>query len=198
MTRKPESERQWYVARIRPGAARPDARDHRITKVERDLIENGFDCYMPVEVFDAVHRRKRKLIQKTRQMVPGYIFVTDVTNFWALSECRTIAGIIGINGCPAAISDRDMAVVRAAETEIFEALALKRRKAAESRKKMTRGRLLKSYPRDTRVRVNAGFLQGQEGTVQEATGRKSLRIVLDQLQNLGTIELDIDEIDLVA
>lgn len=190
--------RRWYVARLRPGAGRSDLKDDRFTKVERELIDAGFDCYMPVEVFDAVHRRKKKLIRKKRQLVPGYVFVADIENFWALSQCKTIAGVIGVAGQPLALRNGEIEAIRMAETAIFEALAIERHKAAEKARKVSGRSLRKHYPKGARARVNNGFLKGREGTVQEATGRKTLRIILEDLQNLGMIEIDIDEIDLVA
>lgn len=188
----------WYAVRTAPGACRPDRRDDRFMKIERDLMDHGFDFYLPMEVRDIVHHRTKKMVQKRFPLIPGYAFVCSVTNFWMLSECKTVSGILGIEGEPMALPQSEIDEIRKAETSIFEDLAIDRRKRAREKQVMTRKRLAGSYPSGAQVVVNTGFLAAEPGRVIATTGRKTVKLTLDRLANLGVIELPVDELALVA
>lgn len=193
----------WYAVRTAPGAQRPDKRDDRFTKLERELTDHGFDCYQPMEVWETPHHRSKKILVKKKPLIPGYAFVTGVTNFWALSECKTVAGILGIEGEPMTIMPREIEAIREAERDIFEELATERRKRAVARQKVTRRTLAGSYPSGTPIVVAEGFLANERGMVQAVAGRGKIRLTLERLVNLGVIELAasdvrIDDTRLVA
>lgn len=193
----------WYVVRTAPGAQRPDRRDDRFTRLEIDLYENGIDCYQPMEMRDIIHHRSKKLITKSFPLIPGYAFVTGVTNFWALSECKTVSGVLGIEGSPMTIMAKEIEAIREAERSIFEELATQRRRRAMARQRVTRRTLAGSYPSGTPVVVSAGFLANERGMVQATAGRGKIRLTLERFANLGTIELApsdvrIDETRLVS
>ena len=193
----------WYAVRTAPGAQRPDKRDDRFTKLERELTDHGFDCYQPMEMRDIVHHRSKKLITKSYPLIPGYAFVTGVTNFWALSECKTVSGVLGIEGEPMTIMPREIEAIREAERSIFEELATERRRRAMARRKVTRRTLAGSYPSGTPIVVTEGFLANERGMVQAVAGRGKIRLTLERLGNLGVIELAatdvrIDDTRLVA
>lgn len=179
-------------------AQRPDPRDERFTRVERDLMDGGFDFYMPVEVSDVVHHRTKKLVQKRAALIPGYVFVTGITNFWALSEIRTVAGVIsGMDGRPLSMDGHEVDRIREAETAIFAELALDREKRFAKQDRMTQRRLERHFPRNAVVSVNTGFLSSERGKVVSVTGRQTVRIILDRLSNLGTIELGVRDVEMV-
>lgn len=193
----------WYAVRTAPGAQRPDKRDDRFTKLERELTDHGFDCYAPVEMRDIIHHRSKKLITKSFPLIPGYAFVTGVTNFWALSECKTVSGVLGVEGEPMMILPSEIEAIREAERSIFEELATERRRRAIARKKVTRRTLAGAYPSGTPIVVKEGFLANEPGMVQAVTGRGKIKLTLERLGNLGVIELAasdvrIDDTRLVA
>ena len=188
----------WYAVRTAPGACRPDRRDDRFMKIERELMDHGFDFYLPMEVRDIVHHRTKKLVQKRFPLVPGYAFVCSVTNFWKLSECKTVSGVLGIDGEPLPLLPKEIDDIRRAETDIFGELARERRKRAMEKQKLNRKRLAGLYPSGSQVVVNTGFLSAEQGRVVATTGRKTVKLTLDRLANLGIIELPVDDCRLVA
>ncbi|WP_181408225.1 transcription termination/antitermination NusG family protein [Pararhizobium mangrovi] len=188
----------WYVARTRPIGMREAAEDKRFFRVERDLMEAGFDFYLPMEVWDQVHHRSKKLMQKRRPLVHGYVFLANVQNFWALSEVKTIGGIIGVQGRPLTMADAEVEIIRQAETAIFNELALQRIQRRADKDRLTQKRLSKHFPHGTPIEITDGFLKGEAGRVIRTTGRRTVQIALDRLANLGTIELNVDGMQRVA
>lgn len=185
----------WHVVRLRPGAQRQDRRDPRFMSAELDLLRNGFDFYCPVEVFDCVHPRTKKVIQRYRPLLPGYCFVSGVTNFWALSECKTVAGVLGVSGTPLAVSERDVAAMRAEETAIFATLAgdrVKRRKAGQ---KKTRRGLQRQYPNGACITILDGFLASERGRIESVSREGRVRVMLDRFANMGVIELEAASVE---
>lgn len=185
----------WHVVRLRPGAQRQDSRDLRFMSVELDLLRNGFDFYCPVEVFDCIHPRTKKVIQRYRPLLPGYCFVSGVTNFWALSECKTVAGVLGIAGAPLAVSERDIAAMRAEETAVFEALAVDRVKRRKAGQKTTRRGLQNRYPKGASVTILDGFLASERGRIAGVSRQGKVRVMLDRFANMGVIELEAASVE---
>lgn len=184
----------WYAVRTAPGAQRPDKRDDRFTKLERELIDRGFDCYQPMEVWETPHHRSKKILVKKKPLIPGYAFVTSVTNFWDLSECKTVSGVLGIEGEPMRIMPKEIDAIREAEIAIFEELATERRRRAAAKQRVTRRTLAGSYPSGTPIIVTEGFLANERGMVQAVAGRGKIKLTLERLGNLGVIELAASEV----
>lgn len=181
----------WHVARLRPLAG-------QIDRVGRELTEHGIDHFLPIEVRDIVHHRSRKLVEKRYPLLPGYVFVRDVTDFLQLSRLRTVAGIIsGMDGRPLRIPAREVETLRDAEAEMLCQVECQRAKCRAKQDRLTQRRLSKHFPRGAVVAVNTGMLSGEEGHVVHVTGRQTVRLVLDRLKNLGTVELGVDELRLV-
>lgn len=188
----------WYVVRTAPGAQRPDPRDARFSKAELELTDAGFSCYMPIEVKDIVHHRTKKLIKRWFPLIPGYVFVEDVEDFYTLKNLRSVSDTVNINGKPLRLRPAEIVLLRLAETKIFEGLADERVARAMADRRLSRNALGDVYPEGAQVAVKTGFLENEIGRVVDVTGRQTIKIIMDKLKNLGTIELSVDDVALVA
>lgn len=197
---KPSTNEQlsWYVVRTAPGAQRPDPRDARFSKAEIELTDAGFSCYMPIEVKDIIHHRTKKLIKRWFPLIPGYVFVEDVEDFYTLKNLRSVSDTVNINGKPLRLRPAEIVILRIAEMKIFEALADDRVARAMAERRVSGRALSDIYPTGSQVAVKTGFLENEIGRVASVTGRQTIKIIMDKLKNLGTIELSVDDVSLVA
>ncbi len=198
------ASQRWYAVRLRPGMSRNRIGNSATTLAEQDLQDAGFTFWSPVEIRDIVHHRTRKLVEKRFPLIPGYAFVADVTNFWKLSELKCVAGIVGVEGRPMVIPAIDIVELRRVEEELLARTTDVRQKRAEAAAKseraakMTRRGLKNLYPTGSSISVKSGFLSMEVGTVVDVGSKKTVKVMLDRLQNLGVVELSVDDLALVA
>lgn len=189
----------WYVVRTAPGAQRPDPRDPRFSRVELELTEKSFSCYMPIEVKDIIHHRTKKQIAKWFPLIPGYVFVQGVTDFEKLEKSRGVAETVRVQTRPIVLQQAEVDLIRLAEMAVFDELANSRVASMLASRRLSGRAMADVYPSGAQVMVKAdGFLAGELGRIAATTGRQTVKIILDRLNNLGTIELSVDDISLIA
>lgn len=191
----------WFAVRTRPGGMRllnrqanPEAAmqhlmEQGLTAVEAELTFHGIEHYLPIELVEITHHRTKKNITIRRPLVPGYVFVEDVRDWSLFERLRWAAGPVRVAQQPAIIPERDIAMIRKAEADIE--VVNQQRRAAKS---MTAKSLRKQFPSGSKVVViGQHMLSGREAFVIEATGRRTIKAVLDHLARVS-VEIPIEHV----
>lgn len=108
----------WYAVRTEPAAQRPHRLAEGQSTIEVALTLAKFAHYMPVQNRVFVHRRTKKMTSTRAPLLPGYIFVADVIEWRPLYDCPGVAGVLGIDGTPAAIPIHQIENLRKVEQSI--------------------------------------------------------------------------------
>lgn len=207
---------KWYVVRTKPGAQlafrryvvkkisdktgkpiKPVLETHKDPKqsaIEAAMQEAGFECYMPVETKTVIHHRTKKLIERRFPILPGYVFVKNVTDWPSLTSVPGFADILGINGCPITIPELEIDKLRTAEHAINEDNRLKEEAAKRLKQKVTRRVASRITPIGSRVQIDHSRLGKQWGRVSGVTGRKTIKVALDNLNNMKPVEVGISTV----
>jgi transcription antitermination factor NusG len=160
-----------------------------LTAVEAELQYHGITHYLPVELVEIKHHRTKKTITLRRPLVPGYVFVEDVTDWPLFERLRWAAGPVRIAQEPAPIPEKDMASIRKAEADI-ELVNAQRRSAQD----LTSRKLKNRFPHGSKVTIiGQHMLSGRQAFVVEATGRKTIKAVIDNLNSLQ-VEVPIENV----
>lgn len=186
----------WHVIRLAPGALK----SHKIWRnqsiVERSLYEGGFAYFMPFEHKSIIHHRTKKRITTRQPLIIGYGFVEGVTNFEALRQCDGVSDVIKSAGRPVPIPAFEVHKVMASEAAI-NAEFDRKEAARKAREAMgSRALVAEAFPVNSVVRIRDGhLLAGQEFIVNAATGRATIKGVIDALNGMS---VEIDAVHLEA
>lgn len=194
----------WYAVKARPGtqrlaANRPGAPIERKGEfiIERNLRDEGFDVFMPSTVREVRHHRTDEFMVKRFPLMVGYAFVLNPRSFYDLSDCDGVSAILGIAGRPMRIPAANINEIRTAEATELEAMERRRARRIEKEKQagrqLTRREARDLFPKNHRVVVNGGLLKGMSGFVVDATGRHTIKAMIETLNGLVPVELDIAE-----
>lgn len=191
---------KWYAIRLKPNAQRPAKQDPRLTNIELSLTQEGFEHYMPLERREIIHHRTKKPIDKRYPLIPGYAFVCDTDDWLRLSKCDFVAGVLGVRGTPIPLIPtvieqiRDAEAVILSEYERQKALRRQRDKEAEERKKhIPQRRARQMYPAGSPIVVDKThvLLGGMRGRVVDATGRQTIKAMIETLNGMVMAELSM-------
>lgn len=199
------SNERWYAIRTRPGTQRQakprvgqgeDRAGEFI--IERNLRDAGFDIFMPSTYREIRHHRTEEYIVKRFPLMVGYSFVNDPRSFYDLAEVEGVSAILGIAGMPLRIGTSQVQAIRDAEDREFELMERRRlariQKEKQISRKLTRKEARELFPKNRRVTVAGhGYLAGMSGFVVDATGRNTIKAVIETLNGLIPVELDIAE-----
>jgi hypothetical protein len=195
----------WYAVKARPGTQRKaaprigEANDRRGEFIiERNLRDAGFEVFMPSTVREVRHHRTEEYMVKRFPLMVGYAFVRNPRDFYSLSDCDGVSAILGVAGCPLRIPAMSIEAIRAAEhveLDIMERRrALRIQKEKQAQRKLTRREARDLFPKNRRITVsNNGLLRGMSGFVVDATGRNTIKAMIETLNGLIPVELDIAE-----
>lgn len=199
------SNERWYAVKTRPGTQRQakprigQAADRSGEFIiERNLRDAGFDVFMPSTVREIRHHKTEEYIVKRFPLMVGYSFVNAPHSFWALSECDGVSAILGVAGMPMRINTASIQSIRDAEEKEVEAMERRRliriQKEKQMSRKLTRREARELFPKNRRITVGGhGYLSGMTGFVTDATGRNTIKAVIETLNGLIPVELDIAE-----
>jgi len=87
----------WFAAKAAPGSQRSpstpanDDRAPSLSLVERNLVNAGFECFMPTYRLVVRHHRNRKLIEKRFPVFTGYVFINLPNGRFA--EVEAVEGV---------------------------------------------------------------------------------------------------------
>jgi len=198
---------KWYCIRLKPQAQRPAKQDPRITNIEFALRHEGFDHYMPLERREIVHHRTKKPIDKQYPLIPGYAFVCDVDDWLRLNNCDFVAGVLGVRGTPMPIMPTVIDAVRDAEAVILSEYerqkAMRRQREKEQADRLQhipQRRARQMYPAGTPIVIDRThvLLGGMKGRVVDATGRQTIKAVIETLNGMVNAELSLAFVEKVA
>lgn len=195
----------WYAIRTRPGSQRPvksgysgDRFVEDETIIERNLRHAGFDGFMPATYREIRHHRTDEYITKRYPLMVGYMFVRNPASFYKLKDVVGVSDILGVAGSPMAISEATISAIRDAEEREIE--ILERRRAARLQKerklcrKLTRKEARELFPANKRIIVSSeGYLSGMAGVIVDATGRNTIKAVINTLNGLVPVELGLED-----
>ncbi|MDH3232215.1 MAG: hypothetical protein OEQ29_01720 [Alphaproteobacteria bacterium] len=196
------ADRDWYAVQTGAGAYRLHKCDDDeicLTNIEIALGRSGFEFYLPIERRIIFHHRTKKLIRKRFPLLPGYVFVANVSNWPALCDVDGVVSVLGTCGAPLKIPMTDMARLDHAEATINEEIEQAQARLEMSHRRMTSRRLARMFPPGSSVCVKTGhIIAGLVGKVTATTGRKTVRATFDILGDMVPVEIAFDELDLVA
>lgn len=198
---------KWYALRLKPGASRPYRHDERITNIEWSLKREGIDYYMPMELAMKIHHRTKKTIDKRFPLIPGYAFmraIPDEQNWKKVAECDFVASIIGVGGTPIPLPTAQIDLIQMAETslrEIYEYHKALRAYQEEQRlRKVTRRVAAEQFPAGGVVTISKEhrLFAGRRATIIAATGRNTIKAVIETLNGMANAEIPIDLVERVS
>jgi len=204
----------WYAVRTTPGATKPAATYRREvvnvkngrkamvrhvkegqSVIEASMIENGIWFYMPVELKTDRHHRTKALIHKRSPLIPGHVFVADILDWQAFEALPGVLGVIRVDGVPFTVSEGEMERLRNSERAIDAENAARFEASMNTKKK-----LKEKYPTGSKVVITAAghHLEGRSAMVSGATGRQTIKAMVDLLSGQGTVELSLGDFEGVA
>lgn len=180
----------WHVIRLGKGALDTHKLYSGFKVVEWSLKQEGFSFYLPFEHKTVTHPKTKKKIVRDFPLMPGYGFVENVTNFEALRGCNGVMDVIKSAGRPVPI--RASLVTEVMEAEQAVNAEHERKQAAQAAREAlgTRASVSAAFPVNSRARVKQGhLLGGQEIFINAATGRATIKGVIDALNGMS-VEID--------
>lgn len=199
------SNERWYAVKTRPGTqrqAKPRVGETDDRKgefiIERNLRDADFDVFMPSTYREIRHHKTDEYIVKRFPLMVGYSFVNAPRSFYDLAEVDGVSAILGIAGMPMRINTASVEAIRDAEEREFDLMERRRlariQKEKQLSRKLTRKEARELFPKNRRVTVAGhGYLAGMSGFVVDATGRNTIKAVIETLNGLIPVELDIAE-----
>ncbi|TAX57128.1 hypothetical protein ELI01_18800 [Rhizobium leguminosarum] len=198
---------KWFALRLKPGAGRPYRNDERLTNIEWSLKREGIDYYMPMELAMKIHHRTKKTIDKRFPLIPGYAFMRAIPNeqnWRKVAECDFVSSIIGINGTPLALPAAQVELIQMAETSLRELYeyhkALRAYEEAQRLRKVTRRVAAEQFPAGGVVTISKEhrLFAGRRATIVAATGRNTIKVIIDRLNGLANAEIPLEFVEEVA
>lgn len=189
----------WYAIRLKGGAGHP----HRFypgTNVEVALRQAGVEFYFPTELKAKVHKRTKELLDKRWPLIPGYCFIPERRdiNWKALTKIDYVSCAVHSKGTPLRIRGSDIERIKDIEESIRakyiydKSAQLQRQQAAAHR--MTSREAKRMFPEGAKFRVmdSHAMFGGKEARVLAATGRGTIRAMVEMLNGSIMAELNID------
>lgn len=199
------SNERWYAVKTRPGTqrqAKPRVGEAADRKgefiIERNLRDAGFDIFMPSTYREIRHHKTEEFIVKRFPLLVGYSFVNKPRSFYDLGEVEGVSAILGVAGMPMRINAESVESIREAEEREVEQMERRRlariQKEKQLDRKLTRREARELFPKNRRITVGGhSYLAGMTGFVTDATGRNTIKAVIETLNGLIPVELDIAE-----
>lgn len=198
---------KWYALRLKPGAGRPYRNDERLTNIEWALKREGIDHYMPMELAMKIHHRTKQTIDKRFPLIPGYAFIQavhDEQNWKKVRECDFVASIIGIGGTPLPLPTAQVELIQMAETSLRDLYeyhkALRAYEEDMRRRKVTRRVAAEQFPAGGVVTISQQhrLFAGRRATIIAATGRNTIKAVIETLNGMANAEIPLEYVEEVA
>lgn len=195
---------KWYALRLKAGAARPYRHDERLTNIEWSLKREGMSCYMPMELVMKIHHRTKKPIDKRFPLIPGYAFMQadEDQNWKKVAECDFVASVIGVGLTPIPLPTAQVELIQMAETslrELYEYQKAVRAYEEERRlRKVTQRVAAEQYPAGGVVTITREhrLFAGRRATIIAATGRNTIKAVLETLNGMTNVEIPIELVEI--
>jgi transcription antitermination factor NusG len=161
---------------------------------------------MPAE-FRVIRNRKKTGVYELRRfaLIPGYVFVYNVTDWLTLREAPGVAGIVGIDGVPLQISIVDIIALRQFEAKSQakadrEVVAMNSAVKADAAKVTSKALSLakRRFNPGQRVKILWGSQAGRDATIAGWDDQQQLRAIVEGLEAAETVSVPYDAIKLIA
>jgi transcription antitermination factor NusG len=197
----------WYAIRLKPNAQRPSKKDPRITNIELSLQREGFEVYMPLERRMLIHHRTKKPIDRWFPLIPGYAFVVGPCYWTKLEGCDYVAGILGTKGTPIPFRDAIIDLIKQQEAKFdkdYEEAKIRKRirdeEKEERKEHIPQSRLRVMYPAGAPIAIDStyGMFGGRRGRVVDATGRNTIKAIIETLNGMVNVEIPVPLVELAS
>ncbi|OOG61962.1 transcription termination/antitermination protein NusG [Sinorhizobium sp. A49] len=201
----------WYAIKTRPGTQRlatPRVGETEDRKgefiIERNLRNADFEIFLPSTQIVYKHHKTKKTLEKRAAMLVGYAFIYMPRSFYELSQVDGVSAVLGIAGRPMPIAEKIIQAIREAEDECVEriqrAKRMRERQEAVANGNATKKQLREMFPTQSAVRISSDhhLLGGMVAKVLDATGRKTLKTVVETLEGLVSVEIPVEYVEKIA
>lgn len=178
----------------------------KMSAIERALNDIGVQHYMPAD-YRVIRNRKKTGVYELRRfaLLPGYVFVYNVTDWLKLREAPGVAGIVGIDGVPLKISIVDIIALRSFEAKSQakadkEVMAMNSATRADAVKGSQKALALakRRFSAGQRVKILWGSAAGREATIAGWDDRQQLKAIVDGLDAAAMVSVAFDAVKMVA
>ncbi len=146
--------------------------------VYSSLLDKSINTYLPIR--EVVNRWKDRNKKVLLPLFPGYIFVNfDLKDKLNVLTTKGVVRILGVNGNPTAIPDQQINSIKG---------LLESNLNYDPYQYLVEGK---------EVEVVNGPLTGSSGKVIERRGQYRLILSVDLIQRAVSVEVDIDDVDLI-
>ena len=190
---------KWYVAQIWSGMQRPEKHTN-IPKIEYDLQKLGIEHFNPTELKRYIHHRTKRPIHRREALVPGYVFVTGNFQWPDLMNLNGVMNVIGFQGEPYVIPDRSIEQLRLAEAFAFDEFIKEDiRSRGGKTSGFTKDRLAQIFPKGSLVRIHSDIWGTKQSVkVLGATGRETIKVLVEMLGAMVPVEIGVENVEKVA
>lgn len=163
------SQRNWYAVYT---IVRHEKR------VYSSLLDKSIDTYLPIR--EVVNRWKDRNKKVLLPLFPGYIFINfDPKDKLHVLTTKGVVRILGVNGNPTPIPDQQINSIKS---------LLESNLKYDPYKYLVEG---------SEVEVINGPLMGSRGRIVERRGQYRLILSVDLIQRAVSVEVDIDDVELI-
>lgn len=160
-------ERRWYAAYT--------CANHE-KRVAEQLTQRALENFLPQ--YESVRRWKDRRMKLQLPLFPGYVFVRlALRDRLRVLETPSVVRLVGFNGSPTALPDKEMEALRACVATGI---------AAEPHAYLTTGR---------RVRMKAGPLAELEGVLIRKKNTFRVVVSLDLIARSAAVEVDAADVE---
>jgi transcription antitermination factor NusG len=147
-------------------------------RVSEQLLQRGVEYFLPQ--YESVRRWKDRRMRLQLPLFPGYVFVhLALRDRLQVLQVPGVARLVGFNGQPAALPDREIEALRTSSSAQLR---------AEPHPYLTVGR---------RVRIKRGALEGVEGILVRKKNACRLVLSIALLMRSAAVEVEADDVESV-
>jgi transcription antitermination factor NusG len=148
-------------------------------RVAEQFTERALENFLPQ--YESVRRWKDRRVKLQMPLFPGYVFVRlALRDRLRALETPSVVRLVGFNGHPIALPDKEMEALRA---------CVEARLAAEPHAYLTVGR---------RVRIKSGPLAEMEGVLIRKKNRYRVVLSLDLIARSAAVEVDAADVQRIS
>lgn len=188
---------KWYVAQIQTIAQQPDKFENR-PRIEVELDRLDIDHFNPTQIEVCIHRRTKKPVHRRSALIPGYVFITGDFSWVDLKSAKGVVDIIGVHGEPYAVPSSAIDELKLEEARLFDKFLRDEAYRLIGKRRYNKRLLANLFPKGSLVRIHSDNWGTLMATVDEATGRGTVKVMVDLLGRLTPVETGVENLEKVA
>lgn len=182
-------DRRWFVLRTKGGYD---------DQVFADLLDKGYEAYLPRSRTDKFNRRVRVFAERTNPLMPGYLFIVHPRKNAPIDdwrEVRDIPGVLSPIGTSTAPLLIPPAVVEALMSSEFESVYDDTRAAKIMRGETSHSALEKRFKPGTMFTVKTGPFESFLATAQSLTVQDRVKALVEIFGRMVPVEFEPDQLE---